>query len=545
MTKVFTSKMLIFYNVGSYLDCIRTLSFLLLFGLLFSGSISAQGNKITFSEHIAPIIYAKCGFCHRTGEIAPMPLTNYQEVSAYARTIQEVTESRYMPPWKPDPTYSKFNDERYLTSEQIELIKGWVTAGTPEGDPNLTPKFPEFPSGSQLGTPDVVLKMSEAFPHKGINKDRYQIFVLPTNFTEDKEIAAVEFRPGNNKIVHHAIIAIDTKGQGRALDEKSPDEYGYEQYGGFGFNDPELIGGWTPGNTPQFYPKGIAKIIPKGSDILLQMHYAPYPVDASDSSTINIFYTKKSGSRKVMTQPIISPYALDVPFVIPANEVKTFHAKFKVPVDASLISVYPHMHLLGKSWEIFAVTPANDTIKIIKIKDWDFKWQSPYRFPKLKKIPAGSSLEAIAVYDNTVNNPVNPRQIPRDVTWGESTYDEMILAYFDFLPYQKGDEDIPTSIFEEPNPFLEYKSSQMFPIFPNPNLGTKLTVSFALSENQVVDASVLDISGRELKKILTKQKFYAGKNNFEADLTDFPAGTYLIQMQGKNWKDSRQIIIQR
>ena len=207
----------------------RKISFLF-FGLL--GFFIANG-QVNFSEHIAPIIYNNCTSCHRQGEVGPMQFTNYEEVATWGTMIKYVTEIKYMPPWKPNLEYSHFVGERGLTDAEIQLIADWVAAGTPQGNPGLEPPLPNFPSGSQLGTPDLVLEMSEDYFIEGNNEDDYRVFVLSTGLTEDKEIAAIEFRPGNRRAVHHALIAYDLDGEAAALDAQSS-EYGYPSFGDFG-----------------------------------------------------------------------------------------------------------------------------------------------------------------------------------------------------------------------------------------------------------------------------------------------------------------------
>ncbi|MEL6591990.1 MAG: hypothetical protein AAFQ68_17985, partial [Bacteroidota bacterium] len=244
-----------------------------LLGLLGLNMLQAQP---TFSEDIAPIIYNNCTSCHRSGEIGPFPLTNYNEVASWASMIQYVTEIGYMPPWKPDREYSSFVGESGLNEQEIQLIADWVNAGSPQGDPSLEPPLPNFPSGSQLGTPDTVLTMAEEYIIPGNNEDEYRVFVLPTGLTEDKEIAAIEFRPGNTKAVHHALIAYEINGQAAALDAQSPG-YGYEAFGDFGVPTQGNFTGYTPGIQSVKFPEGIGSILPAGADLLIQVHYAPLP----------------------------------------------------------------------------------------------------------------------------------------------------------------------------------------------------------------------------------------------------------------------------
>ncbi|MEM7509401.1 MAG: cytochrome c, partial [Bacteroidota bacterium] len=281
---------------------------ILLIGMLGFSFLQAQ---VTYSEDIAPILYNNCTSCHREGEIGPFPLTNYDEAVNWSNMLKYVTEIKYMPPWKPEREYSNFIGERGLTDDQIQLIADWVDAGTPQGDPSLEPPLPDFPSGSQLGEPDLVLTMEEAHFIQGNNQDDYRVFVLPTGLTEAKEIAAVEFRAGNTRAVHHALLAYETNGAAAAMDAESP-EYGYESFGDFGVVVQGTFNGYTPGIQTVVFPEGIGTTLPAGSDILIQVHYAPLPTDETDQSSLNIFFKEEDDSivREIERRPI-SPFNLD------------------------------------------------------------------------------------------------------------------------------------------------------------------------------------------------------------------------------------------
>ena len=470
-----------------------TFSSILILLLAFA---SPRAETPTFSEHISPIIYNNCTSCHRTGEIGPMPFTNYSEIAAYAAAIQYVTQSRYMPPWQPDPNYSRHIGERVLTQNEIDLISQWVNAGSPQGDSALEAPMPDFPEGSALGTPDLVLTMAEPFTIRGNNRDQYQVFVIPTHFEEDREIAAVEFRPGNRQIVHHALLAADTTGTARQKDLETP-EYGYESFGGFGAPTAVNLPAYTPGAHTVTFPHGVGQILPKNADLLIQVHYAPWPIAESDQSSVNIFFKKESVEREVNLVPILpfssntmkaifnnsdeqslsrildllktigielslndlinlvtsvnrlfgetSPVEkleIDDRFIIPSNQIKTFRATLTINRDISLMSIYPHMHLLGKSWEVYAIDPQGNRTNLIRIEDWDFNWQGSYTFTHFQKITAGSQIHALATYNNTSDNPLNPNNPPRNMTWGEKTTDEMLIVSMQYVPYQQGDENI-------------------------------------------------------------------------------------------------------
>ena len=413
--------------------------------VLSAFSLRPIAAQITYSEHIAPIIYENCTSCHREGEIGPFPLTNYDEVASWRGMVKFVTEIKYMPPWKPDPSYSHFVGENVLTDAEIELIANWVDAGAPQGDPALEPALPTFPSGSQLGEPDLVLEMAETYTIEGNNEDDYRVFVLPTELIEDKEIAAVEFRPGNTKAVHHVLLAYETAGAGRAKDAES-EAFGYESFGDWGVPVEGTFTGYTPGIKNVFYPEGIGVTLPANADILAQVHYAPLPSDETDQSSINIFFKESLDpvERQIQNRRVTP---LDLPggffsFLIPPNEITTFKSEIEITEDISLISIYPHCHYLGKNWEIYAVTPQQDTIHLIRINDWDFNWQGAYTFDRMKKIPVGTVIHTSASYDNTLDNPYNPSNPPTRSMWGEGTTDEMYLVGITFVPYQSGDENI-------------------------------------------------------------------------------------------------------
>lgn len=522
----------------------KKLIFLLCAGI---GSMMPSHAQITFSEHIAPIIYNNCTSCHRPGEIGPFPLTNYTEVAAWSGMIRYVTEIKYMPPWKPNPDYSSFVGETGLTDQEIQLISDWVADGAPQGDPTLEPPLPNFPSGSQLGTPDLVLEMAEDYFIEGNNQDDYRVFVLPTGLTEDKEIAAIEFRPGNTKAVHHALLAYEVNGEAAAKDAEDS-EYGYEAFGGFGVLVQGNFTGYTPGIQAVFFPEGIGTVLPAGADLLMQVHYAPLPTNETDKSRLNIFFKKDADpiTRELERMPT-TPLDLAggfFSFNIPPDVVKSFQGTKDISEDISLISVYPHMHYLGKDWEIFATTPDNDTLPIIRIDEWDFNWQGAYTFKRMKKIPAGSTIHVNATYDNTAANPFNPNNPPQAVSWGEGTTDEMYLVGMTYVPYQAGDEDIvigegnPTSIEEIVDP----NASQLFAPFPNPAKG-EVSLSFYLEKSQEINLEILDAKGKLVKSLLRESNYLPGNHSISFELEDLASGMYSIRLSNAELLLSRSLLI--
>jgi hypothetical protein len=401
-----------------------------------------SGQGVTFHADVAPIVFNHCTSCHRPGEIGPMPFTNYAEVAAYGEFIEYVTSIGYMPPWSPDETYSHFVGENVLTPSQLATLSDWVEAGKPEGDPADNPGLPDFPDGSQIGTPDHVLGMAESYTHAGDMTEQYQVFVIPSGFAEATSIRALEVLPGNHNVAHHAIIGLDISGTASILDAADPAP-GYESFGGFGFNaENSFFSAWVPGALPVQYPPGIGRVIPADADVLLQMHYGPSAIDESDQTEINVFLSNEPIEREVFTA-IMGPQHLDAPFLIPPNQVSSFHGTMPVSADVSLLSIAPHCHLIGSSWKVYATSPNDqDTIPLISIPSWDFNWQGYFTFPHLTKVPQGYTLHGEATYDNTAGNPFNPSDPPQWVYFGEETQDEMFFVFIDAVLYEDGDEQI-------------------------------------------------------------------------------------------------------
>jgi hypothetical protein len=411
-----------------------------------------------------------------------------------------------------------------------------------QGNPDLEPELPVFPEGSQVGTPDLVVSMSQAYLHEGDYTDQYQVFVLPVDIDEDRDIKAVEVRPGNNSIAHHAILALDTTNTAFGFDALDPD-YGYESFGGFQFEPANSFWtAWVPGTSPQVYPDLIGTKLWANSKILLQMHYGPTENDEEDLTSVNIFYADEPVERYAFTFPL-SPMDLDEPFFIPANTVKTFHGELEVPVDISLLGIAPHCHLLGQSWEVYATGPGNDTIPLIKIPRWDFHHQGFYTYPNLVHLPQGYIVHCIATYDNTQENPNNPNDPPQFTTWGEGTEDEMYLCYFTVIPYEEGDEEISLSDDLEQN-YIKVQENRLFYPYPNPGNGD-FTINAGIAESGVYDLDVFDSMGRKVKTIFASKHLNPGLEQFQITISDLNQGHYVLQLSDKQGNTSvRQVIIE-
>jgi len=383
-----------------------------------------------YSEDIAPIIYGKCLQCHHSGGISNLNLESYANTVTNAGMIQHVTSTGEMPPWPPDTLFQHYAYENTLSMNEISTIIDWIVNGSPIGDTSLLPPMPTFTNASLLGTPDLELQIPIYSSTATSNADDYVCFSIPTGLTQNKQVRAVEVIPGNQGIVHHVLVSIDL----------SPNSSIITTANCMGPQG-DMIYAYAPGSLPLIYPDitnntfGIE--LPANSSISLGMHYPEGSYGQLDSTKVKFyFYPQSTVIREIDAYWLITNWS----FTLPPNQITEVSESFgPTTQDYSFMSIFPHMHLLGKDMECIAVTPTNDTINLIRINNWDFEWQGFYLFEKFIKIPTGSMIYAKGNYDNTVSL-TNPNPIP--VTAGYNTTDEMFVFGFQFLPYQNGDENI-------------------------------------------------------------------------------------------------------
>ncbi len=388
----------------------------------------------TFAKDVAPILWANCAGCHRPGEVGPFSLLGYADAAKRADFLAELTASRAMPPWKAEPGYGSFHDERRLTDDQIATIAAWAEAGAPEGDPADLPARPEFPEGWQLGEPDLVLEMPADFHVPADGPDLYRCFVLPTGIESDAKVAAVEFRPGNRKVVHHALFFLDSTGAGRRRDAQD-EAPGYASYGGIGIVPTGGLGGWAPGANARVLPAGHFRPIAAGSDLVMQVHYHPSGKPETDRSKVGIHFVKGPATKQVYGLALRSR-KIDIPPGAVDHRVST---SLELPVAVTALGIAPHMHQVGRQMKVTATLPDGEVRPLIWIKDWDFNWQGQYGFAEPVRLPAGTRLDLEAIYDNSTGNPRNPSDPPKRVTWGEQTTDEMCLCGIQVTTDRPGD----------------------------------------------------------------------------------------------------------
>ena len=415
-------------------------------GIFYSRLINAQKTiEINFYEHIAPIIHKNCTPCHQPNKLGPFNLISYEDVAKRAKFIGKVTETRYMPPFPADRKFQSYLNERGLTVGEITKIKLWIEGGMKEG--TLKPTVESERRSAQQSTesdlvkPDLVLKMNKPYQISGENVEDFRFFSLPSKTATDQYITAIGFKAGNKKNVHHSRLMVDTTNNIRAIDglsETDPKVYEFQKTG----LKEEFLYGWVPGNDKISFPQGTGIKLNANSDFLLNMHYAPSPVPDTDQSEIQLYFAEDKIEREVRNFTLRENDISNKPFLIKANQKATFFISKKIDKAMSLISVMPHMHLIGKTFRAFVITPNGEVINLVKIDNWEFNWQMTYQFNTLLKVPVGSTIIIEGTYDNTAENPENPNSPPRDIAYGWGTKDEMFNLVLYFLDYKEGDEKI-------------------------------------------------------------------------------------------------------
>ncbi|MEM7010218.1 MAG: cytochrome c [Verrucomicrobiota bacterium] len=397
-----------------------------LISLVAATAAVASDEPVNFAEHIAPIMFENCASCHRPGEAAPFSLTNYESTKRRARTIQRVVEDRYMPPWQADEGWGNFHGERRLTDEQIALIGKWVETGTPEGDAAKTPQLPKFPEGWELGEPDIVLEMEEAYEVYAEGKDIYRYFVLPLGLEEEKWVRAVEVRPSARSVVHHALFFLDASGQARKLDGQD----GTPGFNRKGFRPSNSLGGWAVGGSTLDLGEGYAKPMPAGSDFVLQTHFHPSGKVEHEKTKVGLYFADGPPEKKLVEFQVPPTYGAMTGLNIGPGETFEIRDHMIVPEDMDIITVWGHAHQTCTSMQAEATLPDGTKQKLMRIGEWDFNWQDQYLYQEPVRLPKGTRIDTVITYDNTPDNPFNPNHPPRRIYWGEESTDEMGSVIF-------------------------------------------------------------------------------------------------------------------
>jgi hypothetical protein len=386
-------------------------------GLLVAmpAGVAAQSGRsgITYAKDVAPILYENCVSCHRPTMFAPMSLMTYEETRPWARAIKQRVVRREMPPWTADAPHGVFRNDPRLSQQEIDTIAAWVDAGAPRGDDRDMPAAPKFAEGWTIGTPDAIFTMTEDFKIPAEGTIPYQYIRVPTDLTEDKWIQAIEFRPSNRAVVHHIIASAQPAGQA-PNDERARGRVG--------------LGGITPNMPGEIYEPGVARKLPAGSDIILQMHYTTNGAATTDRTSVGIIYAKEP-PKKALGGGMI----LNVGFTIPPgadnHEVKAVQT---LQQDTVVTSLMPHMHMRGKDMTYVAYYPDGRSETLLSVPKYLFDWQIVYDFTEPKVLPKGTRVEVTAHFDNSTKNAYNPDPT-QTVRWGDQTWEEMMIGFFTTL----------------------------------------------------------------------------------------------------------------
>jgi tetratricopeptide (TPR) repeat protein len=403
--------------------------------LFVAGTAAQIPAAVTFNKDVAPILWQNCASCHRPGQLGPFNLITFDDARPRAREILRAVKTRAMPPWKPEPGHGDFAGVRKLTDAQIALLERWVEEGSPQGDAQDLPPPPTWTPGWQLGQPDLVVTMPEAYQLKSAGPDVFRTFVVPIPLAARRYVRAMEFNPGNFKAVHHANIKIDQTRQSREWDEAEPGP-GYDGGGSreAKFPDGQFLG-WTPGQSPRVSLPGMSWHIDPGSDLVIELHLMPTGHPDTVQASVGLFFTNDAPTRTAYMLRL-GRQDLD----IAAGQRDYVNAdSYRLPVDVDVLGVQPHAHYLAREIHGMATLPDGSTRELIYIKDWDFHWQDVYQFATPIALPKGTVISMHYTYDNSAANPRNPNKPPRRVTFGQTSTSEMGSLWIQVLPHSPAD----------------------------------------------------------------------------------------------------------
>lgn len=401
---------------------------------------------------VQKIVLTRCATCHRPGEAAPFSLLTYEDIAKRALFIKKVLQTGYMPPWKADAHFRDFANNRSLAPGERETILRWIDEGAPRG-PGV-PAPPLLSGTAYTRAPDLTLKIDSAYLVPGDDAERFIVFKLPYTLPADRNIEAVEFFCNNKRIIHHINYgfyavpdtAIPIFGGSPYIDgdRPGPQQREYDVLK----QHFTYYTGWIPGASYESYPPGFGWKLPRRGVVLLTVHYTALGADEHSIVGVNLFFTPKPIRREVKIISLgsggVGEETISPPMLIPAGKVDSFQLQVKTQEEESILYVWPHMHYIGSAFTAWAETPSGDTIPLVHIPHWDFRWQELYRMNHLVRLPAGSVVHVKGVYDNTASNPANPSDPPRLVlsTGNMNSRDEMLTLMLIYVEAEEGDEKI-------------------------------------------------------------------------------------------------------
>lgn len=420
---------------------LRSVAFVASAGCAFCATESSGAP--TFAHDVAPILQKNCQVCHRPGEIGPMALLTYDQARPWAKAIKSAVVTRTMPPWHADPRYGSFANQRALSETDIRTISAWADAGAPPGDLAAAPAPVHFYDGWQIGNPDVIFEMPKEFHVPATGVVDYQWIKMPTGFTKDTWVEAVEVRPSNRTVVHHAVVYTREPDLAYGKDEPyneffqiSKDdladvvkEHKNRTNLNFGATtEPEHLQVYAPGADPILLKPGQARLVKAGSDLIFEMHYTPNGTAATDRTRVGLRIAKEPPSERVHTVRINNGVPLEIP---PGEANYRLESRVETIAPVKIVSMMPHMHLRGKAMEFRVTYPTGETEVLLSVPRYDFHWQMTYYLNNPKVLPVGSVITCVAVYDNSPNNKYNP-DATVVVKGGRQSFEEMMAGFVDF-----------------------------------------------------------------------------------------------------------------
>jgi hypothetical protein len=399
---------------------------------------AAAQPKVTYTEHIAPILDRECAPCHRPGQSAPFPLLTYEDAQRRAAQIADVTRRRYMPPWLPQPGFGEFQGEHRLTDAQIALIERWARSGAPPGDELRRPRPPAFSSDWALGPPDLVIEAAEALNVPSDGPDLFWNFILRQPVMQTRFVRAIEIRPGNPRLVHHANLMVDRARSSRAR-ESSPGK-GFPgmdlTFESDAFEPDSHFLFWKPGASPSPEQDDMTWRLDPGNDLVLNAHVRPSGKPEALRPVVGLYFSDKPPSKTPILLKLDNDRSIDIP---PGISDFVIAEDFRLPVDVDVLAVYPHAHYLGRLLDAFVTLPDGSRRPLIRIPEWDVSWQAVYRYRDSLFLPKGTVVSMRYHYDNSPANPRNPNHPPERVRSGNQATDEMGHLWLQVLPRDLAD----------------------------------------------------------------------------------------------------------
>ena len=408
---------------------------------------TSEPRRLTFNQDIAPLVFEQCTPCHRPGQQTPLPLLNYEDVRRRSGQLLVSLLRRTMPPWLPDPASNAFLNAKLLPPDQIAMFQQWVDDGEPEGEP-APPAVPDFSDRWRLGEPDMIVRPPQPYTLIAEGPEVVRNLVIPAPVSSVRYVRAMEFRPGNSRILRHAVVGIDRTPRARTLDA-SDREPGYP---GMVFDHlagpRDRLNVWVPGSAPWVEPDGMAWRVEPGDDLVVSLRLRPAGTPESIQPSIALYFSEAPPVRDPLLLKLEAK-AINIPAGSSDHLVTD---RYVLPVSLQILTIYPHAHDLAREIQATATLPDGSTKRLLWIEEWDARWAEQYRYAQPVDLPSGSTIEMQYRYDNSEANMRNPHYPPRRVQWGVQLFDEMGLLWLQVLTHDPADADILLEDYQRRRP---------------------------------------------------------------------------------------------